>query len=300
MLLFRDIYFRNNHSISATMRSDDRNWSATPAGLTIPPHIRDALERAAQEEKDRKASSMSHPEMPPTRPFDKRDASSAEFAAVKQQVEDLRRQLDEKHEKETELEATIQERDRQLRSLRGYAHDAMRLMEREHAYLRATHLDPAVALEIDLLKRRLDQKPGKDDGQAEHADLTRRNTDLVSENDELAAACAAAQAERNYLRLRLKSLQHDLDSAQEWNDQLEEEREELYAMIDDSKEPNADNVPVVAKQQHNGFHPPPSGFHDPRGQQYPPLPPQQPHYGDGSGGPHYYGGQQQQQQQKYY
>eukprot|EP00634_Sargassococcus_sp_CCMP2135_P015776 CAMPEP_0198669650 /NCGR_PEP_ID=MMETSP1467-20131203/76879_1 /TAXON_ID=1462469 /ORGANISM="unid. sp., Strain CCMP2135" /LENGTH=348 /DNA_ID=CAMNT_0044406405 /DNA_START=69 /DNA_END=1115 /DNA_ORIENTATION=- len=244
----------------------DFSWSdAAGASVdTVPPHIRDALERAAQEEKEQAqrgnddaggfATSPPSVEVSYRAPPAMMLPPGPGEAKLNELVSSLRLELETARAALSAREKALSDSERRVRELRAYAHDAMRLMEREHAYLRATHLDPAVGLEIELLKRRLSPRDdpveqNADDVLADQAALAQRNADLVSENDELAASAAAAQAERNHLRLRLRDVQADLAAAREWNDQLEEEREELYGLIDGKDHTALDDAADPTQQQ---------------------------------------------------
>lgn len=189
----------------------------------LPAHLRDALKQAAAASSNDGLDGL---RPPPT-------GRSSEDKA---ETERLREKCQTLEKRQFSLEASLKEKERHVTELRGYVHDCLRLHEREHAYLRATHLDPAIGLEIQLLKEQLKRQGAGGEQSQQQSELERQNAMLLAKNDELAAAAAAAESERNHLRLRLKELREELDVAREWNDQLEEEREELYGMLDDSKE----------------------------------------------------------------
>ncbi|KAJ8603311.1 hypothetical protein CTAYLR_009026 [Chrysophaeum taylorii] len=227
----------------------ERSWSEGGGDLDkLPPHIRDALDRAA------KVEDKTSPEKEGTTPMDligetrqePSTSSTHEASSLKAEVEKLRERCSLLERREASLTALVKEKTREAEDLRCYVHDALRLHEREHAYLRATHLDPAIGLEIELLKEQLaryqaadDPAKRPDDLVSENAELERKNNALVAQNDELAAAAAAAECERNHLRLRLQELREELNVAREWNDQLEEEREELYGMLHQPVDPSS-------------------------------------------------------------
>lgn len=207
----------------------DFSWSEGGATLDkVPPHIRDALERAAALE-----------------PAEVSGPRNEEAESLRAEVARLREKCRSLEKREAALEAQVADRESEIIELREYARDAQRLQDREHAYLRATHLDPAIGLELELLKEQVARH--KDD---EHPELERKNAQLLARNDELAAAAAAAEAERNHLRLRLQEFREELQAAREWNDQLEEEREELYGMLDNANKPVEE--PPPAKTEANG------------------------------------------------
>uniref|UniRef100_A0A7S3NMK0 Uncharacterized protein n=1 Tax=Aureoumbra lagunensis TaxID=44058 RepID=A0A7S3NMK0_9STRA len=248
----------------------------------LPPHIRDMLAEAqAEPEIESRVPSLSVRSLPPPE-IPKTQLDESDLAILKSSLSQSRARSEHLKSRCDELTKILAERDRQLRELRGYVHDASRIQERDHAYLRATHLDPAVALEIELLKRRLETaglKPDPDpikqlphDLQAEFLQLTQRYNNLLLENDELSAATASAQAERDFLRLTVRELREELAAKQEWNDCLEEEREDFFTEEGLKNNVLTEQPPQDNDTNNNGY--PSSNNMDISGSAYPPLPPQ--------------------------
>lgn len=116
----------------------------------LPAHIRDAL-KSAEESSGRPA------EVPVegNEVTEARGSVDEATAALQAEVERQRERCIQLERREASLESKLKERDREVDELRAYVHDALRLHERDHAYLRATHLDPAIGLEIELLKEQI-------------------------------------------------------------------------------------------------------------------------------------------------
>jgi len=240
----------------------DRSWTDVGNSVMLPPHIRDALERAAQAQQQDKEQnpdppSPEDPEMPalpdpPAMPDPSEPRKRARVEETDGDVVSLRVELQRATEKigvgerrESALLQRLSQKDREAGELRSYCHDVLRLHEREHAYLRATHLDPAIGLEIELLKSKLaaaekskrETKPVDELAEDDAVKIaTRKCEALEEEKKSLAITAANAETERDELQLRIHEMEAELSAAREWNDQLEDEREELYGMIDENRQ----------------------------------------------------------------
>jgi len=101
--------------------------------------------------------------------------------------------------------------------MRAYVHDALHLQNKQHAYLRATHLDPAIGLEIKLLASAMQV-------QYSPPRMPPSNSDI----EEVKAALATSEVVRDQLKRENCDLKTQLRQAEEWKQQLEQERDELY------------------------------------------------------------------------
>jgi hypothetical protein len=185
--------------------------------MGVPPHIRDALEQAriAAEEKPR--SPLIVPPRFPKAASTQQDAEDMRLAQERANVVDSRAlKAATSTRRESSLVSRLAGKEKQVRDMRAYVHDALYLQNKQHAYLRATHLDPAIGLEIQLLASTR---------QVQHSQP------LNSDIEEVKAALTASELARDELRRENFDLQTQLREAKEWNKQLEQEREDLYDTI---------------------------------------------------------------------
>ena len=141
-------------------RNEDRSFSTMGAsGVAIAPHIRDALEQArlaARESEAPREPLMEAPSFPKPASETARDAEDLRRAleranAVEGDLSRALLKVSSSGRRESSLVNRLAEKEKQVRDLRAYVHDALRLRDKAHAYLRASHLDPAVGLEMELL-----------------------------------------------------------------------------------------------------------------------------------------------------
>lgn len=126
----------------------------------LPAHIRDALKSA---EEGRSGTDSSVVDVKPMDLDSRvRPPELVGGEAAKAEVERLRERCSQLEKREAALEEQVRDRDRLIRELREYVHDVLRLHERDHAYLRATNLDPAIGLEIELLKEQIKRQKAPD------------------------------------------------------------------------------------------------------------------------------------------
>ena len=216
-------------------RNEDRSFSTMGAsGVAIAPHIRDALEQArlaARESEAPREPLMEAPSFPKPASETARDAEDLRRAleranAVEGDLSRALLKVSSSGRRESSLVNRLAEKEKQVRDLRAYVHDALRLRDKAHAYLRASHLDPAVGLEMELLAA---GGGGGAPPPPVEADPT---------VDELRAALAASELARDQLKADNASLAQQLREAKEWNDNLEREREDLYHLLDEAKSGN--------------------------------------------------------------
>ena len=217
-------------------RSEDRSFSDASLGMGVgvPPHIRDALEQArlaAEEEKAPKVPLMEAPSFPKAASERHQDADELRRAleranAVEGDLSRALLKVSSSSRRESSLVNRLAEKEKQVRDLRAYVHDALRLHDKQHAYLRATHLDPAIGLEMELLAA------GKQVAPPPPAAAAAADETSV---DDFKAALAAAELCRDQLRAENDALKAQLREAKEWNDTLEQERQALYEQLDAAK-----------------------------------------------------------------
>ena len=132
-------------------RNEDRSFSTMGAsGVAIAPHIRDALEQArlaAQESEAPREPLMEAPSFPKPASETARDAEDLRKAleranAVEGDLSRALLKVSSSGRRESSLVNRLAEKEKQVRDLRAYVHDALRLRDKAHAYLRASHLDP--------------------------------------------------------------------------------------------------------------------------------------------------------------
>jgi hypothetical protein len=113
--------------------------------------------------------------------------------------------------------ATLSVKEKQVEDMRAYIVDALHLQKRHHTYLRKTHLDPSIGLEVELLSKR-------------YASYSQQQLPIPSNPDinELREALATSELARELLRCEVTQLRSQLDQAVDWNVQLEQERELMY------------------------------------------------------------------------
>ncbi|KAH8053466.1 hypothetical protein JL720_14674 [Aureococcus anophagefferens] len=132
-------------------RNEDRSFSTMGAsGVAIAPHIRDALEQArlaAQESEAPREPLMEAPSFPKPASETARDAEDLRKALERANaVEgDLSRCSRCRRRRESSLVNRLAEKEKQVRDLRAYVHDALRLRDKAHAYLRASSPRAAAA-----------------------------------------------------------------------------------------------------------------------------------------------------------
>lgn len=186
--------------------------------MGVPPHIRDALEQA------RLAAEEGAPLMVPPR-FSKAAPVQQDTARLAlEQTNGIKGDPNPSRiittttstRRESSLVSRLAGKEKQVRDMRAYVHDALYLQNKQHAYLRATHLDPAIGLEIQLLASTR---------QVQHSQP------LNSDIEEVKAALTASELARDELRRENFDLQTQLREAKEWNKQLEQEREDLCDTI---------------------------------------------------------------------
>ena len=189
--------------------------------MGVPPHIRDALEQARIAAEEEPRSPLMVPPRFPKAVSTQRDTEDRRPAQERANVidGDLSRALKAttSMRRESSLVSRLAGKEKQVRDMRVYVHDALHLKNKQHAYLRATHLDPAIGLEIKLLASAK---------QAQYAQPL--NFDI----EEFRATLTASELARDELRRENFDLQTQLREAKEWNKQLEQEREDLYHTIE--------------------------------------------------------------------
>jgi len=178
----------------------DRSFSDASRGLGIGvlPHIRDALEQArvaAEAEESHKALASTQKHVTRRDIQDKATFFGANIS---------------KHE--SSLLSRLADSETQIRELRAHIYDALQMQKKKHAYLRVTHLDPAVGLEIEL------------NSKAPH---------LVSppilDTEALVHTTSCLMIDQ--LRQKVIALRTQLREVVRWNEHLEQERDDLYKVI---------------------------------------------------------------------
>jgi len=187
--------------------------------MGVPPHIRDALEQA------RLAAEEGAPLMVPPR-FSKAAPVQQDTARLAlEQTNGINGDPNPSRiittttstRRESSLVSRLAGKEKQVRDMRAYVHDALHLQNKQHAYLRATHLDPAIGLEIKLLASAMQV-------QYSPPRMPPSNSDI----EEVKAALATSEVVRDQLKRENCDLKTQLRQAEEWKQQLEQERDELY------------------------------------------------------------------------
>lgn len=169
----------------------DRSFSDSSRGLGIGvlPHIRDALEQARIAAQAEESYKSTHTKT--TRDVDK---TNFHFGISKCDSCVLSRLTDS---------------EKQMREMSAYIYDALQLTQKNQTYLRATHVDPAIGLEIELSGSAPQSALPLPDNEVETTpsliidQLTQKNSDLRRKLSELML----------------------------WNKHLEQEREDLYQIV---------------------------------------------------------------------
>lgn len=174
----------------------DRSFSDASRGLGIGvlPHIRDALEQA------RIAAEAE--ETP-------RDLVSTRTQARRRDIQDKAAFFGSvnisKHE--SFVLSRLADSKTQIQELRAHVHDSLHMQKKNHAYLRATHLDPAIGLEIEL-----NSKP-------QHL----ASPPILN----IEAPCLTI----DQLNKKNIDLRTQLSEVIRWSEHLEQERDDLYKII---------------------------------------------------------------------
>lgn len=176
--------------------------------MGVLPHIRDALEQARIAAKEdafgNDTSSVLHNAFP-----------SEKLLAI------TRTNLGEGGLKcaplNTSLATLLSVKEKQVEDIRAYVVDSLHLQTRHHTYLRKSHLDPAVGLEIELISKRYARYSQKQFAIPSNPDI-----------DELREALTISELARELLSCEVNQLRTHLDQVIKWNEQLEQERELLH------------------------------------------------------------------------
>jgi len=172
--------------------------------MGVLPHIRDALEQARIAAKEdafgNDTSSVLHNASP-----------SEKLRAL------TRTKLGEGGLNCAPLATLLSVKEKQVEDMRAYVVDSLNLQTRHHTYLRKSHLDPAVGLEIELISKRYARYSQKQFPIPSNPDI-----------DELREALTISELARELLSCEVNQLRTHLDQVIEWNEQLEQERELLH------------------------------------------------------------------------
>ena len=147
----------------------DRSYSDASLGtdLKVAPHIRDALLKAQEAAGAQDSDAFMEPPSFPQAAAANGEALEAALSHANSVASNALRKAATSSRRESQLVTRVNERDHQVRELKGYVHDVLRSQTKEHAYLRATHLDPAVGLEIELGRNEPTSTPPPNDELAE-------------------------------------------------------------------------------------------------------------------------------------
>lgn len=201
----------------------DRSFSDASRGLGmgVPPHIRDALEQArlaAEAAEVQRIPSVQPLRFPGSESQQDEDRFRLSLDCQSAVEGNFGRTLSKSSlsmRRESSLVGRLAEKEQQVRDLRTYVHDTLNPHKKQHAYLRATHLDPAIGLEIEILAS----------GQPVTSHVS-FNSDI----EEIKAALTACELARDQLRGENRNLQIKLKEAEEWTEQLEQERNAYHTV----------------------------------------------------------------------
>ena len=189
----------------------ERSYSDASRGLGVgvPPHIRDALERArltAEPQPHKSLSSSFQRSNNSVVPRGHTESNSPNNQSLTSTASSP--------SYESNIVSHVANKEKQVQNLTAYINDTLRILNKQHAYLSATYLDPAVGLEVEILV--------KD---------KRSSLSPISDADEIKAALVASNLAVDQLMRDNLDLRRQVNESKQTNYRLEQERNSLHLAL---------------------------------------------------------------------